>query len=102
MSDILFFGTYQRKVDTNGRVSIPTKWRKSLNGYVFIFENEFTNFCYKDLKRLTKNDLQHVNKYVIDKKGRITLNHKMLKIMMFRGYGDYFTIEFSEPFDWPF
>lgn len=96
MNNILFFGTYQHKVDSKGRVSIPAEWRKHLNGYCFkITDCDCDWFEFeKDLTNIKKEDLQYYYKHNLDKQGRICIDRKNCNAIL-KGCGDYFTIEFK-------
>ena len=99
MNNILFFGTYQHKVDSKGRVSIPAEWRKHLNGFCFAHKTIYKvnglefNF-YPSLDKIDTQDLQYFFKYNLDKTGRICID-KTNCIAILKGYNDYFTIEFK-------
>lgn len=96
MNNILFFGTYQHKVDSKGRVSIPAEWRKHLiKNEIFIFKAEWTNWnCFIDLNNHKQEDLQYIKKFNLDSTGRICLNANTNNVLL-KGQGYYFTIEFK-------
>ncbi len=102
MNNILFFGTYQYKVDSKGRVSIPAGWKATLNidsnGYKYTVE--YKNNFYKDVESILKiAKLDEISPmltaYYLDAEGRIIFRTEKNKLAIFKGYGDYFTIEFN-------
>ena len=98
MNNILFFGTYQHKVDSKGRVSIPAEWRKRVgNAFYYCNEKFFINqidlidyFNDIDLKDIVPN----IKKYNLDTEGRTVFKQEKGKTAILKGCGDYFTIEF--------
>jgi DNA-binding transcriptional regulator/RsmH inhibitor MraZ len=98
MKNVLFYGTYQHKVDSKGRVSIPAEWRKHLNGCCFKIED--CDCCeiefWKDLTKTPQEDLKYYYKHNIDKEGRIIFKDKRNMVTILKGCGDYFTIEFRD------
>lgn len=106
MISTLFIGTYQRKVDNKGRLSIPAEWRKKLDNKIFIFEptaywcfksiksfNDFLNPEIKADKLQYEQCLSDLYQYNIDKEGRILLKQEWECIATLKGCGDYFTID---------
>ena len=99
INNILFFGTYQHKVDSKGRVSIPAEWRKHLteNGIVFYapsyfntIQNAFKYACC-EMEKL----LPLIKIYNLDTEGRVVFKQEKGKTAILKGCGDYFTIEFK-------
>lgn len=99
MKNILFFGTYQHKIDSKGRVVIPIQWRKHLienRLYIFIPRWWLTAWnCFIDFSNHEQEDLQYLKQYNLDSQGRICLNIKTNNVLL-KGRGHYFTIEFTE------
>ena len=106
MNNILFFGTYQHKVDSKGRVSIPAEWRKHLienKAYYYIF-NQLLK-CRISIESI-KNDypksdydfnmemLPRIMQLNLDTEGRTVFKQAKGKTAILKGCGDYFTIEF--------
>jgi DNA-binding transcriptional regulator/RsmH inhibitor MraZ len=76
MTNILFIGTYQRKVDSKDRLSIPAEWRKRANWFYFYDEKFFSNQI--DLvdyfnQISIQNILPNVIKYNCDPEGRVII-----------------------------
>jgi DNA-binding transcriptional regulator/RsmH inhibitor MraZ len=109
MNNILFIGTYQRKVDSKGRLSIPAEWRKKLDNKIFIFEPA-AYWCFKSIEdfndflspEIKADKLQYTQclsglyQYNIDKEGRVLLKQEWECIATLKGCGNYFTIEFLD------
>lgn len=97
MKNILFIGTYQRKVDSKGRVSIPAEWRRHLNNSeLYIFKAEWSNYnVFVDLNNIEQKDLQYVKRYKLDSTGRIVIDMNTGSLLL-KGCGDYFIIEFLD------
>ncbi len=100
MKDILFFGTYNYKVDSRGRVSIPAEWRKHLieNSIVYYALSYFNTIKNAFKYSSTEFDkfLPYIKMYNLDKEGRAIFKTEIGKQAILRGHGDYFTIEFKD------
>lgn len=98
MKNILFIGTYQRKVDNKGRASIPAEWRKCLvENYLYHFEEYFFNSTDSALNWAKSKDIYpRLYKHNLDTEGRVVFKQAEGKIATLKGYGDYFTIEFLD------
>lgn len=98
MNNISFFGTYQHKVDSKGRVSIPAEWRKKTDYFYCCNEKFFVNHidlidCFNDIHL---NDIMpNVKQYNLDTEGRTVFKQEKGKTAILKGCGDYFTIEFK-------
>lgn len=98
MNNILFIGTYQRKVDSKGRLSIPAEWRKHLaENCLYHFEEYFYNSIDSALNWAKSKDIYpRLYKHNLDTEGRVIFKQAEGKIAVLKGCGDYFTIEFLD------
>ena len=99
MNNILFIGTYQRKVDSKGRLSIPAEWRKITTWFYRYNEKFFSNQidlidCFNKIS--IQDILPNVVKYSCDPEGRVIIRQQIGKTATIKGCGDYFTIEFLD------
>jgi DNA-binding transcriptional regulator/RsmH inhibitor MraZ len=100
MNNILFIGTYQRRVDSKGRVSIPAQWRKRAQCTFYYYQEKFfINLIdlidfFNDIK--LQDIMPNVIKYNLDPEGRVVIKSQTGKTAIFKGCGDYFTIEFLD------
>lgn len=97
-NNILFFGTYQHKVDSKGRVSIPAKWRRHLiENCLYQFEEYFFNSIDSALNWAKSEDIYpRLYKHNLDTEGRAVFKQEKGKTAILKGCGDYFEIKFIE------
>lgn len=99
MDNILFIGTYQRKVDSKGRVSIPAEWRKDCDNVIFQYTSNYTFYAkIDDILNIAPEQvvLPLLKKYNFDPEGRIIIKSQIGKTATLKGCGDYFTIEYLD------
>jgi DNA-binding transcriptional regulator/RsmH inhibitor MraZ len=100
MKNVLFYGTYQHKVDSKGRVSIPAEWRKHLieNGIVFYAPSYFNTIqnAFKYSSTEFEKFLPYIKIYNLDAEGRTVFKTEIGKQAILEGHGDYFSIEFKD------
>jgi DNA-binding transcriptional regulator/RsmH inhibitor MraZ len=99
MKNILFIGTYQRKVDSKGRLSIPAEWRKQTNWFYRYDDKFFSNQidlidCFSQTS--IQDILPDVIKYNCDPEGRVIIKSQIGKTATLKGCGDYFVIDFLD------
>lgn len=99
MNNILFFGTYQHKVDSKGRLSIPAEWRKHCDNAILKYTS--SNIFYPKIENILEIAPYEVvlpltKKYNLDTEGRVVFKQEKGKTATLKGHGDYFTIEFLD------
>jgi DNA-binding transcriptional regulator/RsmH inhibitor MraZ len=97
--NILFTGTYQRKVDSKGRLSIPAEWRKYCDNTIFQYTFDYIFYSkIDDILNIAPQEvvLPLLKKHNLDPEGRIIIKSQIGKTATLKGCGDYFTIEFLD------
>lgn len=87
----IFFGTYERKVDSRGRLWLPAEFKEALKDKKAIFSVDY-NF-YKDFSLAAEIDLTKIKKHKTCDRNRITLDKKDCMAII-KGQGDFFTVDF--------
>ena len=88
----IFFGTYERKVDSRGRLSLPAEFKEVLKDTKAIFSLEYS--FYKDFPIKAETDLTKIKKHKTCDRNRITLDRKDCMAII-KGQGDFFTVDFN-------
>ena len=88
----IFFGTYERKVDNRGRLSLPVEFKEVLKDTKAIFSLEYS--FYKDFTIKAETDLTKIKKHKTCDRNRITLDKKDCMATI-KGKGDFFTVDFN-------